>query len=103
VWGVLQIAHRGNEFRSGGEIHEICHSGSEEKNRNFIEICHTRVEITSEIMASKFPMAAIRNSDTPQTGAGLVLCPTGVPDRGVPDFESMAAITVNFESQYLEP
>ncbi len=57
-----------------GEIHEICHSGSEEKNRNFIEICHTQVEIT----ASKFPMAAIRNSGTPLACAR----PCGAPVLG---------------------
>ena len=38
-------------------------AGAKRKNRNFIEICHTQVEIT----ASKFPMAAIRNSGTPQS------------------------------------
>jgi hypothetical protein len=78
VCGVLQIAHRGNEFRSVDEIHEICHSGSEEKNRNFIEICHTRVEI----MASKFPMAAIRNSDTPQIVSSDVTTLTTSVRRG---------------------
>ena len=49
-----------------GEIHEICHMdspGAKRKPRNFIEICHTRFEI----MASKFPMAAFRNSYQPQT------------------------------------
>ena len=42
-------------------------AGAKRKKRNFIEICHTQVEIT----ASKFPMAAIRNSGTPQLGASL--------------------------------
>ena len=57
------LRHAGSaELCTRGEIHEICHSGSEEEKRNVIEICHTRFEI----MASKFPMAAFRNSGRPQ-------------------------------------
>ena len=58
------LRHAGSaELCTRGEIHEICHSGSEEEKRNVIEICHTRFEI----MASKFPMAAFRNSGLPQS------------------------------------
>jgi hypothetical protein len=46
------------------EINEICHSGSEEKTPKF----HRNLSHTSRnyCMASKFSMAAIRNSDKPQ-------------------------------------
>ena len=62
VCGVLQIAHRGTNSEVAVKSTKFAIAGAKRKNRNFIEICHTRVEI----MASKFPMAAIRNSDTPQ-------------------------------------
>ena len=49
-----------NEFRRGVKSTKfaIWIAGAKRKPRNFIEICHTRFEI----MASKFPMAAFRNS-----------------------------------------
>ena len=47
-----------NKFRRGVKSTKFAIAGAKRKKRNFIEICHTQVEIT----ASKFPMAAIRNS-----------------------------------------
>ena len=51
-----------NKFRRGVKSTKFAIAGAKRKKRNFIEICHTQVEIT----ASKFPMAAIRNSGQPQ-------------------------------------
>ncbi len=56
-----------NKFRRGVKSTKFAIAGAKRKKRNFIEICHTQVEIT----ASKFPMAAIRNSGQPQVEDGL--------------------------------
>ena len=61
VWGSADCSPR-YEFRSGLKSTKFAIAGAKRKQRNFIEICHARVEI----MASKFSMAAIRNSDKPQ-------------------------------------
>ena len=52
-----------NKFRRGVKSTKFAIAGAKRKKRNFIEICHTQVEIT----ASKFSMAAIRNSGQPQS------------------------------------
>ena len=68
VWGSVDRRSR-NKFRRVVKSTKFAIAGAKRKKRNFIEICHTRFEI----IASKFPMAAIRNSCPPQadsTAAG---------------------------------
>ena len=77
VWGSVHVDRRSrNKFRfpKRGEISRVkstkfAIAEAKGKNRNFIEICHTRFEI----IASKFPMAAIRNSCLPQTTGATAL------------------------------